>query len=567
MLLREALARPHLRLTLLTGGDALDRPISRVYVTDLPDPRRYLSGGELVLTGLMWRRRPVDSEAFVAACAAAGVAAIGAGDAAYGRVPADLVRACQRHGLPLFGVPVEVSFRDVLEEINPSIWARRASGLATLLGRQRGLVAAMAGGARLVDLLPPVAADLGLVCWVLTPAGRLVAGTGSLPDPARRQLVVAFLAASRLPARVAVDGWVCQVRAVTGRPEHRLASWLLAHAEADGAGGTAPDPPDAEVTADAAAELVSLAGLERAHVDETNRLQRRLADQLAAALAGGDPAELRARLLACGLAPDGIFLVVAARLTGLPTPAELAVAVCADLLRTLDVPAAVGAIGATGAGSGATGAGVAEPAELVLAVLTVGPTQVPTLLERLREALTGLGPGLGTGRLAVGVSRPVATLDGLAGAVAEARHALGTAATATAATATSTGTAAAGTGTGTGSRVNGGAAGDRTRLVYSGELASHLLLLAGLPQDARRAFRERLLGPLVEYDRVHSADLVRTLDTFLGCSGSWSRCAEALHVHVNTLRYRISRIEQLSGRDLTRFEDRVDFFLALRLPG
>jgi DNA-binding PucR family transcriptional regulator len=36
-------------------------------------------------------------------------------------------------------------------------------------------------------------------------------------------------------------------------------------------------------------------------------------------------------------------------------------------------------------------------------------------------------------------------------------------------------------------------------------------------------------------------------------------------VHVNTLRYRIGRIEELTGRDLSRLADRVDFYLALRL--
>jgi DNA-binding PucR family transcriptional regulator len=37
-----------------------------------------------------------------------------------------------------------------------------------------------------------------------------------------------------------------------------------------------------------------------------------------------------------------------------------------------------------------------------------------------------------------------------------------------------------------------------------------------------------------------------------------------MHLHVNTVRYRIGRVEQLSGRDLARIEDRVDLFLALR---
>ncbi|MCQ0019673.1 helix-turn-helix domain-containing protein [Actinomadura madurae] len=78
-------------------------------------------------------------------------------------------------------------------------------------------------------------------------------------------------------------------------------------------------------------------------------------------------------------------------------------------------------------------------------------------------------------------------------------------------------------------------------------------------------FRVRLLDPLRDYDEVHGSDLVRTLETFLQNSGSWTRCAEQLHLHVNSVRYRIQRIQDLTGRDLSRLEDRVDFFLALRL--
>ena len=44
----------------------------------------------------------------------------------------------------------------------------------------------------------------------------------------------------------------------------------------------------------------------------------------------------------------------------------------------------------------------------------------------------------------------------------------------------------------------------------------------------------------------------------LGC------CASRMYVHVNTVRYRISRVEALTGRDLSALADRVDFFLALR---
>jgi DNA-binding PucR family transcriptional regulator len=36
-------------------------------------------------------------------------------------------------------------------------------------------------------------------------------------------------------------------------------------------------------------------------------------------------------------------------------------------------------------------------------------------------------------------------------------------------------------------------------------------------------------------------------------------------MHVNSVRYRIQRIEELTGRDLSRLEDRIEFYLALRL--
>ncbi|MFB7511087.1 PucR family transcriptional regulator, partial [Streptomyces broussonetiae] len=92
-----------------------------------------------------------------------------------------------------------------------------------------------------------------------------------------------------------------------------------------------------------------------------------------------------------------------------------------------------------------------------------------------------------------------------------------------------------------------------------------VLLLPFVPDDVRRAFTARLLDPLKDYDRRHRAELIPTLEAFLDCDGSWTRCATRLHLHVNTLRYRVGRIEQLTGRDLSRLEDKLDFFLALRM--
>ena len=93
---------------------------------------------------------------------------------------------------------------------------------------------------------------------------------------------------------------------------------------------------------------------------------------------------------------------------------------------------------------------------------------------------------------------------------------------------------------------------------------SYERLLASVPTPVLRSFTERLLGPLTEYDARHNAELLPTLRSFLACDGSWSACASRMYVHVNTVRYRIGRIEALTGRDLSALPDRVDFFLALR---
>jgi DNA-binding PucR family transcriptional regulator len=98
----------------------------------------------------------------------------------------------------------------------------------------------------------------------------------------------------------------------------------------------------------------------------------------------------------------------------------------------------------------------------------------------------------------------------------------------------------------------------------SAAVDSHERLLASVPTPVLRSFTERLLGPLADYDARHNAELLPTLRSFLACDGSWSACASRMYVHVNTVRYRIGRIESLTGRDLSALPDRVDFFLALR---
>ncbi|MGW1916594.1 PucR family transcriptional regulator [Streptomyces sp. NPDC002076] len=79
----------------------------------------------------------------------------------------------------------------------------------------------------------------------------------------------------------------------------------------------------------------------------------------------------------------------------------------------------------------------------------------------------------------------------------------------------------------------------------------------------RAAFSRAVLGPLLKADRPATAVLLSTLETFLACDGSWVRAAQALHLHVNAVHYRVERIERLTGRDLSRLRDRLDLWAAL----
>ena len=179
MRVRDLLDVPGLGLSLLTGVSGLDQTIRHLYTTDLPDPSRYLTPGDLVLTGLIWCREPGDADRFVSALVKAGVAAVGAGEA-LGQVPAEVIQACGRHSITLLAVPAETSFAAVTEEVGRRLSGDRATAMTRVLGRRRLLLSAVAEGAGLDAMFRLMSRELGVECWLLTGLGRVVGGTGAL---------------------------------------------------------------------------------------------------------------------------------------------------------------------------------------------------------------------------------------------------------------------------------------------------------------------------------------------------------------------------------------------------
>jgi purine catabolism regulator len=96
------------------------------------------------------------------------------------------------------------------------------------------------------------------------------------------------------------------------------------------------------------------------------------------------------------------------------------------------------------------------------------------------------------------------------------------------------------------------------------DLGAFQLLLSLQDDEALSSYCRSVLGPLEGGEGDYGDELARSLDLYIEHNGHWEKAANALFCHRHTLRYRIRRIEQLTGRDLSSARDRIEFWLALR---
>ena len=523
MQISELLAVRRLHLRFLTGAEHEHRTVRWAYTTDLLEPARYLRGGELVLTGMMWHTRPQDSQTFVASVVSAGAVAIGAGTA-LGEVPPDLITACRDHDIPLVEVPTQTSFGAVTEEVLHSLTQQRFSTIAKSRDRHRRLMADVAAGADLSSAFAEAATQAGMTAWLISSTGRAVASSKTpLPTEEAENLAARALSRSMSPHTMHLKrpagAEPVTVVPVQSKDSHPPATWFLVCAGDQEQWSTEEH--------EAVAELSSMAVLGRSRADERILTKAQHLEGLPQLLTAQRFDEATALLRGVDLV-DGTkgctHAVAAAMMLPEPRVSDLARRVLAELVASW--PGAV-VIGDNEA----------------LAVIPVQDTgadaraEVENIRADLVHRAQVLEGGLLDHRLAIGLSSAAPAVAELRGAMVEARHARRLA------------------------ELRGG----RSRVIAGAEIDSHELLLASVPEEVQSSYRDRLLGPLLAYDREHRSELVSTLEQFLAHSGSWQRCAAAMHVHVNTLRYRIGRVEELSGRDLRSLEHRVDLFLALKL--
>jgi purine catabolism regulator len=78
-------------------------------------------------------------------------------------------------------------------------------------------------------------------------------------------------------------------------------------------------------------------------------------------------------------------------------------------------------------------------------------------------------------------------------------------------------------------------------------------------------FYQETLGPLLDTDGHSSSALIETLEGFFRCNGNLSETARTMHLHRNSLLYRLGRIEELLGRTLEDPEFRLSLQIALKI--
>ena len=86
------------------------------------------------------------------------------------------------------------------------------------------------------------------------------------------------------------------------------------------------------------------------------------------------------------------------------------------------------------------------------------------------------------------------------------------------------------------------------------------LLLANMPPQVAEDFLQRTIGPI-----MHDDELLENLATWLESNESLNDIACTLHIHKNTLKYRLKKIEKLLGVSLNERVHQVELMLAIQL--
>ena len=102
-------------------------------------------------------------------------------------------------------------------------------------------------------------------------------------------------------------------------------------------------------------------------------------------------------------------------------------------------------------------------------------------------------------------------------------------------------------------------------LLFYDELGAYTLLFNQKDPAVMELFCQRTLNKAEEYDRLHDSSLLEVLTIYLQMNGSVQKTADALHIHRNTVNYRLHKLEDLLDCNLSDFSVRFTLQLALMI--
>jgi purine catabolism regulator len=492
-------------LKLLAGEDQADRQIRWVHASELEDPTPWLKGGELLLTtGMGIGTTAARQRAYMQRLADAGVAGLGFGlGFAHDKTPRAIITAATRLGFPLFEVPYPVPFIAITEAISTRLLAEQYDALQRAVDAEHVLTRAVLEGRGIDGIADSLAAVTRGWALLLDLHGIPLAAT-SRAASLRQDRVWDELRRSRPDGASFSLSFVDRAQHVWVQPvgaQGRVEAFLAV--------GKAEQP--GQLDRIVAGHALSLFAIElaksRAVADEKRRLQGDFFDRIA----GGElsAAEARRGLGRFGFERDARSLVVGLEAVEGDVDADVLAAAATDHCSRLD-----------------GGFLVSAHADGVSLLVAADPP--PDLAELTKV----LGERVGV-ELRAGAGSAV-TADEVARSLREARYALQVC------------------------RLEG--------WPHAGfeDLGTYRLLLSMSDPDALRAFADAMLAPLDLYDHEHNGELIGSLQAFLQHNARWETAAAQLYVHRHTLRYRMRKVEELTGRDLTNSFDRMEFWLALR---
>jgi sugar diacid utilization regulator len=513
--LRDLLAVRRLDLRVRACETAVDAWVRWAHVVeDLADVSR-LSGGELILTNGRWRRSPADAERLACALVQRGVSALGVTPALGPQAVDELAGACEHWRLPLVAIGEDSSCEEVLETAITLILDRRGAALLRSVERSREFADALRANAGVPALLALLRHELGRRVWLLTDAAAFApAGADPPSDDDVRVLAGALgVDSGEVELRLADGSAATAFPVPSGQGRAHVSGRLVC--------ATAADALDADDRL-AIEQALTFLSVER-EITRTRRAGRRASiDEFMRRATSGDASaeELEAWARGLGVEPRGHVVCVVVHVPR-ATPEDVA-----DIALGLEDMADAYGVRCIAVG-GDQEAGV-----------FLFPGAVDDRIEgAVRRAEAALEPQLRRMGGAVGRSSVMAQdVAGVLRTLHDARRVC---------------------------QLNLLREPEPRRDALGPEPPLSTLLLMG-NEEARAALYSTLLEPLVAYDTEHGSELLRTLDVFLSTCGQWSSSAAELGVHVNTLRYRLSRIEKCTGRDLSSMADRADFYVALR---